>query len=298
MSAPCHGQAVFDRCDPRGRPRRVFDRAALAPGADVTFKNDLVTAPDAYANRIRFNLRMPFEGGIDPALHIRRIDLRLDDNHVGNAAYARQFTNVVFRRGLLKMPVHIAAQREPSVMNQYIDRVRGNKDVPLQDIVSSLGDLIICSLFLIGTVHLDILRDGVYALDATGGGYGCELFRVAVDVPAEGHNAFVDGDANVLAAEARIKFKLCNDVLPESRVGHDRSSEDRLRFMTLRFRGDHLDPRQGRTDGTRIFVGASGSIPERHRLFGGRYDPIAERSGSAIWDHRLGLVLRCEQAGH
>jgi hypothetical protein len=53
----------------------------------------------------------------------------------------------------------------------------------------------------------------VYALDATGRGYDCELFRVAVDVPTESHDALINGDTNVLAAESWIKLKLINDIL-------------------------------------------------------------------------------------
>jgi hypothetical protein len=73
-------------------------------------------------------------------------------------------------------------------------------------------------------MHLDILRDGVYALDAPGRGYDCELFRVAIDVPTESHDALINGDTNVLAAEAWIKFKLINDILPEPGIRHGWSS--------------------------------------------------------------------------
>ena len=108
-------------------------------------------------------------------------------------------------------------------MHQYIDRIWRQKNVPAQDIVGSFGDLIV-RLFLIGKMHLDILRDGMDALDATGRCNGCELLRIAVDVPTESHDASVDGDTDVLAAEAWIKFKLFNDVLPELRVRHNYSS--------------------------------------------------------------------------
>jgi hypothetical protein len=46
-------------------------------------------------------------------------------------------------------------------------------------------------------MHLEIFGDGVHAPDTAGRSDGCELFCVAVDVPPKGHDASVDGDANV-----------------------------------------------------------------------------------------------------
>jgi hypothetical protein len=100
-------------------------------------------------------------------------------------------------------------------VHQYIDRIWRNQDVPVQNIMGSFGDLIVRRRFLVGTMHPDILRDGMYALDATGRGYDCELFRVAVDVPTESHDALINGDTNMLATEAWIKFKLIDDILPK-----------------------------------------------------------------------------------
>ena len=103
-------------------------------------------------------------------------------------------------------------------MHQDVDRVAGNKDVPFQNIATRAWRSDRPPSLFRETVHFDILGDGVYAPDTAGRGYGCELFRVAGDVATEGHDTLVDGDSNVLAAEARIKFQLFNDVLPELRV--------------------------------------------------------------------------------
>jgi hypothetical protein len=49
-------------------------------------------------------------------------------------------------------------------------------------------------------------------------------------VPTESHDTLIDGDTNVLAAEAWIKFKLINDILPELGIRHRWSSSIKLRF--------------------------------------------------------------------
>jgi hypothetical protein len=107
-------------------------------------------------------------------------------------------------------------------------------------------------LFFVGTVRFDIVRDGVHALDTARRGDGRELFRVAVDVPTEGHDTFVDGDVNMLAAEARINsssaMSLGGAVNRSSLFLHRKHT-----VMRLRFREDHFDPNQGQTQRLQVF---------------------------------------------
>src|ERR1019366_10366021 len=150
------------------------------------------------------------------------VDGRPDGDLVCDAAHAGQFANIVFSGNLFIIPVHVAAQCDPSVLNQNIDCLGGNENVPVQNIGSTLGNLIVRRLVLVRVTNLDTLGNRMHALDATSGVDRGKLFSVAVDVAGQGHDILVDVNADVLAVEAWIEFKFVDDILAKLRVGHDR----------------------------------------------------------------------------
>ena len=67
---------------------------------------------------------------------------------------------------------------------------------------------------------VDLLRDGLDALDAPGGTFGRQLLCVAGHVPAQGDHAVLCADSDTGRIDAGLELQLVHHQLPELSVVH------------------------------------------------------------------------------
>ena len=118
-----------------------------------------------------------------------------------------------FRVTQLIVPRDLALQGDPGFLDGHLDGVARHRDVPTQTIHGRRGDDIVVALEVEGQAHLDLLGDALNALDESRRGFGSVLFGERPDVPGQGNDAMIRGDADVGGVDARLPVQLREDGL-------------------------------------------------------------------------------------
>ena len=105
---------------------------------------------------------------------------------------------------LLELPIDFAVQRDPSFFDFDLDGVGGNGRVPGQTLDSRAGDVLVAASDVIGKLDLDFLGHGPHAFHPSRRPLRRDLLCEALDVPGQGHDAGVRGDADMRSVDARL----------------------------------------------------------------------------------------------
>ena len=109
--------------DARSRPGCVLCFLFLHPRADRTLQPNLATF-GFYVNFTRIQCCMAQESRLDFFLDSKRSNAGLKNNVVADPSYAGQLRNRV-RSGIsLEMPLDLAAQRDPAIVNHCQEMLR------------------------------------------------------------------------------------------------------------------------------------------------------------------------------
>lgn len=90
--------------------------------------------------------------------------------------------------------------------------------IPGDDPERPPGYLVVLTFLVVRIADLQLLGQGLHALDPRHRLLGNGPFSVAVDVAGQGHDTVFDTDADMRRIERGFKFELVQDVLPEGDV--------------------------------------------------------------------------------
>ncbi len=157
-------------------------------------------------------LGAPLQRLADPLPHAAGRRPRFHRDQVGDALHPGQGSHGLLGGFLLVIPVHLADEPQPALLDLDLDSVVRHRDVPGDGIDRRPRDLRIRPLRALRQPHLDLVGDPFHALHPAGDPLRQQLVPVAGGEPAQGDDPLLNAHRDVLVLEARLPPDLLEDV--------------------------------------------------------------------------------------
>jgi len=117
----------------------------------------------------------------------------------------------------LILPIHLACEREPAVLDAHLNAAGGHPSVGGERLNGQLRKFFVLRLRAAGQSDFDLADDRLHATDARGRGFGCDLLGMGGDVAGERHDPIVGGNSDRLGVQARLTGEFVLHVAPQTR---------------------------------------------------------------------------------
>ncbi len=129
-----------------------------------------------------------------------------------------------FRRFTLVIPLDLAFERHPAVLDDGADVLRGERQPCLDRGDDVARDIGIRPFGATRQPNLEIVRQPEDARDTLRRGFGLEFLGIAFDKAGEGDDAVVDGHPDISGIDIRVEAQLFLDVALDITVRFHRTS--------------------------------------------------------------------------
>ena len=163
--------------------------------------------------------RRPLERSLNVCFHCGGSDRWLDANLVAHTHHAEQGANAVGCSLLLKLPIDIARQRDPTAFDHHLNRTSGQRCCPLQHVFYRFRDVGIGALAQAGQVHLERSGERFDARYTLRCPLGIPFLCVAIDLTGQGHHAVFHFYADARGMYRRFPVEFFADVVLQLAVG-------------------------------------------------------------------------------
>src|SRR3989344_5467543 len=213
-------QVIFHPRDARHRPGCPFSELALAPQVTLAVEpNHITVDPDMNVLGVHFSIA--FERIFDAFADIDDVYPRAQGQPIIHPKHAGQLAHRLLYGFLLVLPVDLAFEGDPAVLNDDLNRIRRYVGAPVDDAHGAGGDGVVRGSGAFVQAHLDLLGDCAHAFDAFYRALGADLLFIATDMSGERDNAVFHGNTDAGCIDLRLEFKLFHNGFAQTQVAHD-----------------------------------------------------------------------------